>query len=68
MIRVPLDSTRYFEPVTVRAAPRNVIEIIFAFSFYLYLSRFVSEEPHLSAGMPEERRARAELAARAPSR
>src|SRR5437588_12942631 len=26
--RAPFDSTRYFEPVTVRAAPRNVTRII----------------------------------------
>src|SRR5918993_1340654 len=59
--RVPFDSTRYFEPVTVRAAPRNVRLIIGSFRF-LQLAMCShhlansSEEVDLAAGMPEKYR------------
>src|SRR5260221_8622839 len=71
MTGVPLDSTRYFEPVTVRAAPRNVIEIIcllpstfclLPFAFCLLPFPLSGEESDLTACVPEECRARAELA------
>src|SRR5512141_606703 len=49
-------SSRYFEPVTVRAAPRNVNDGILALASPVWRGRpgFSGEHRHLSTGMPEE--------------
>ena len=46
-------SSRCFEPVTVRAAPRKVRVMPSGIAYVLMRSR---EEPDLPAGMPEEHR------------
>src|SRR3954469_14916660 len=82
MMRVPLDSTRYFEPVTVRAAPRNVKLInlppatcyLPTASCYLptancqrlTANRSLCKQSDLPAGVPEQHRASGEFLAADP--
>src|SRR5690349_9939375 len=56
MMRAPPDSTRYFEPVTVRAAPKKVSVIMAVGSWQFAVGSWQSgEEADLAAGVPEER-------------
>src|SRR5689334_4184714 len=54
MTRVPFVSIRYLEPVTVRAAPRNVIEIIQSPPLASRLS--LRKQSDLASRVPEQNR------------